>query len=240
MRYIINRTTNLLSTLISSNPAFDFPFPICWFGDLQTEKPIILTLGINPSDVEFSPNYTFGMLTGSIISSSLEKAYNDYFKIKPYKKWFNPQDKILNPLGASYYDDDLSMEYQLVHVDLFPFATNPKWNAVKDKITTAQKRLIFANGMQILQRIIVKYKPKTIISFGALEEKVNALKSLGFHWVNTPAQVPANKRAHKLGYGEISVEDSTIPIILTTAVSIYPIDPSHKSAIISLAHTLGI
>lgn len=238
---VIEQSIDMLNNLKSSNRIFDFSCPICWFGNLDSDKPIILTLSINPSDREFINNHFRGM-QGAINSQDLEDAYNNYFRRAPYG-WFNYQERILNQLSASYYDNP-AMKYQLVHVDLFPFATNPKWNVVKSVLTHNDKNLIIAIGMRILERIIIKYNPKAIISFGELNTKTVTLKNLGFNCVNCPMQVPVQKGARKLGDGEILVNGYKLPVILTSVVAKdinrIPYNQEHVDEIIRRAHALGI
>ncbi|WP_036069845.1 hypothetical protein, partial [Leuconostoc citreum] len=53
-----------------------------------------------------------------------EKVYDsciNYFNKFPYKQWFNQLNRIVSPLGFSYFENSL------IHLDITPWATYPKW-----------------------------------------------------------------------------------------------------------------
>lgn len=111
--------------------------PIVWFGDTGSEKPKVVTIGVNPSDREFCDGKG-NLLSKSRINLSfnivpLENSYNDYFKNNPYASWFGKKGKVegfLNGMHASYYDKQ-KYEFQAIHIDLFPFATNPTYTRIQ-------------------------------------------------------------------------------------------------------------
>lgn len=231
---------------------FNFPCPVCWFGNLDTDKPVILTMGINPSDEEFD-NYQFRGFTGDYANpQDCIDAYNDYFKRKPYSQWFDEQEAIINcksshvqhsraikflsgckSLDASYYDGavtnecyGISAKYQLVHIDLFPFATDPVWGSKDLNLPKQTKSQLFAYGMQLIAKIIEEVKPKLILSFGGFESKTSALKEyFGNDFVlDNAVQIPKKSNFSKLtprkmAEGSITINGIKTPIIFTSAVA---------------------
>lgn len=157
-----------LAIIKSRDTRFKFPCPICWFGNLDTDKPIILTIGINPSDKEFLSDkngkiYFRGMEDIPVSASSLIAAYNGYFdgvNAKPYSEWFNTAERYINAAvsrlynkKASFYTSNLNPgDYQLLHVDLFPFATKPTWSGIKKSFNLS--RLFSLYGKDLLYEII--------------------------------------------------------------------------------------
>lgn len=241
-----------LANIKPGDKRFDFPCPVCWFGNLNSDKPIILTMGINPSYKEFIGN-RFRGFKGSWSYTNPQDcidAYNGYFKGQPYSAWFDEQEAIINcksshakgsraikylsgfkSLDASYYDDTVSnvntekpSKYQLVHVDLFPFATNPTWGGLK--LTPQFKSLLFNYGLQLIADIIAKYEPKLILSFGGFESKKSALKEyFGNDFVlKNAVQIPQKSNFSKLtprkmAEGSITINGIKTPIIVTSAVA---------------------
>jgi len=114
--------------------------PVVAFGDVRHAH--VATLGLNPSRVEFKepgmeldgPLRRFETLQ-SLGVARLEDASddavltvwrrcNDYFRGNPYKKWFDPLEKVLLAAGASYFDDTAC------HLDLSQWATDPTWSGL--------------------------------------------------------------------------------------------------------------
>ncbi len=58
---------------------------------------------------------------------------NGYFQKKPYCRWFNQLEPILNSCAASYYDGTAC------HLDLVQWATNPIWGKLE---RTLRNRLL--------------------------------------------------------------------------------------------------
>lgn len=109
--------------------------PIIWFGDINKylqSKRKILTIGLNPSDKEFSePRFKpidFNKPDNDIVNHLIE-TLNNYFSFNPYK-WFNQFEKLLNFFDCSYKP---LYTYQAIHIDFFSsIATTPTWGNLDD------------------------------------------------------------------------------------------------------------
>lgn len=159
----------------------DFACPVPFFGRIVPEsgkdrKPLIFTLGVNPSNREFLTD------KGGIIKKSrfpnISKKSNyaaadlfyaccEYFAVdnNPYKVWFGKQTRneaLLNCFHASYYDND--KQYQAVHIDLMPFPTLCKFSTIQENPFF---NLLIANyGIPLIARLIKDYRPKMVICIG--------------------------------------------------------------------------
>lgn len=216
---LIEQAMDFLDNLKSDDNRFNFPYPVCWFGNLKTHKPIILTFGINPSNKEFEKDHIIVMGNDEITPEALQEAYNNYFTSKPYKRWFNPHNSLFAYIDASYYDDD--SKYQLVHVDLFPFASNPVWNEIKADLPDCKQQM-FDIGKQILEAIITRYDVRLIVSFGGLDEKLRTLQK----WEMIPEdlsknQIPQKDNARCIVESKLRAGGRELPIILSSAVVAY-------------------
>ena len=123
--------------------------PIVWFGDIDkyiNSTKRILTVGLNPSDKEFTEKrfdiIAFDNIQNEIIANNLTATLNNYFYFRPYKKWFNNYEKILHIFNCSYggkMPTNYSYENQAIHIDLYSsIATSPTWG----KLTEAEKKQI--------------------------------------------------------------------------------------------------
>lgn len=118
--------------------------PVVAFGNPMIAE--VATLGINPSKVEFVG--AAGPLTdgkrrlatlGSLVAHDLSMLTDTqvrqvladcaaYFAVNPYRRWFDPLDKLMSDaVGASYYDGTAC------HLDLVQWATDPVWGQLHDK-----------------------------------------------------------------------------------------------------------
>lgn len=95
-------------------------FPICWFGNFETEKPIVLTIGLMPRRDE----YNCGRFPDAPLD--FRSAYNNYFRNHPNQMFFGWQngnvlwEGLVNHLNASYYGND-EFTFQAVHCNAFPY-----------------------------------------------------------------------------------------------------------------------
>ena len=117
--------------------------PIVFFGDYENARSC--TISLNPSDREFCDKH------GNILFNEKERlcsrkklsrlddeelsdkeAYTvleyckNYFKIRPYKNWFDKYEAFLEIFNLSYYSGSV------VHLDLVQWATTPFWSNLND------------------------------------------------------------------------------------------------------------
>lgn len=143
-------TISLVNRLASSNlvkdGVIDWAAPVPAFGNLQHSR--VATLGINPSDKEFT-NDSGQELTGtdrrfhtlsslrlndwseadSRHISLIEKSCKEYFQRNPYDRWFKRLEAIISGSGASFYNRRASA----CHLDIIPYATSQKWTNLKNR-----------------------------------------------------------------------------------------------------------
>lgn len=146
--------------------------PILWFGDLKAyrESPIrIVTVGINPSDVEFKKDkrdekfnldYRFPRSTSINFNSPNHDTYTEvlsnYFRNNPYRTWFDRNEAALNGLGASYYE---GKEIRAIHIDIrTPIATAQKWREL-----TKNEKSAFGAYIPIFNDLIEELQPDIMI-----------------------------------------------------------------------------
>lgn len=118
-----------------STPVVSFGHPL---------SPKVATLGINPSSAEFlaggslleDKKRRLATLTsigaasyGDIDEGKAGEIIDDcatYFRANPYRRWFDPLNKVLyDALGVSYYDETAC------HLDLVQWATDPIWKELR-------------------------------------------------------------------------------------------------------------
>ncbi len=233
----IHQVTSSLAQLKTKYPDdrsyIDFPMPICWFGDISDDsKPLIFTLGINPSTGEFPAPKTRFRCLSSISPQSLYDDYNDYFKFNPYKQWFDKQEKHLrqNGLDASYYPQQKT-DYRLVHIDTTPFATNPVWSGFNRQCKNQSlKNEMIEEGLKLIKVLIEECDPKLILSFGGLNVKMSAFtnnSTSGLKYTCTQQRQAfpitshrGGKRPRRFEVGEIvsTTTNMVTPIISSTLV----------------------
>ena len=157
--------------------------PILAFGDPRHAK--VATLGINPSGKEFvvdgrllaGARRRLATLESLGAQSALRltdeqirtviKECASYFQPNrnPYRRWFDPLDKILRTgLGVSYYDGSAC------HLDLVQWATDPVWGELPDgrikkallreglphlrnQLKFGKIRLVVLNGREVLDQV---------------------------------------------------------------------------------------
>lgn len=127
--------------------------PIMSFGDISSSK--IATLGINPSDKEFVDDMgkeldgdkrrfhtlrSLGLKKWDDVEEKhlqwILELCQQYFFRNPYDTWFKKLDYIISGTAMSYYFPSA----EACHLDLIPYATNPKWAA----LTHSQKTLLLS------------------------------------------------------------------------------------------------
>lgn len=154
--------------------------PVVSFGDVS--RATVATLGLNPSRREFLGE-DGAELTGSdrrleslasIGESELTTASdeavrrifegcNSYFGRQPYRRWFDKLERILKPLGASYYDRaDRGSACQACHLDLVQWATDPTWS----KLPPAKREQLLEFDVPFLRRQLFEGNIKLLLMNG--------------------------------------------------------------------------
>jgi hypothetical protein len=166
------RESIIIYSKFDKSPILVYPsIPILFFGDSRkydTSKLKVVTVGLNPSKEEFPDNNRFSrfpevesiyneILDGKHLDKYLG-ALNNYFRNKPYRRWFDKSfEPILNGMGASYYD---SQENTALHTDLCsPLATDPTWNNLRNDI----KVRLEDDGNRLWHGLIQRLDPDVII-----------------------------------------------------------------------------
>jgi hypothetical protein len=137
-----------LVAMVRRSPPADAPVvpgstPVVAFGDPRAAE--VATLGINPSAHEFTEDGA--LLAGgqrrlatlrSLGADALDRLStaqvarvvadcSAYFDRRPYRRWFDPLDRLQrSATGASYYDATAC------HLDLVQWATDPVWGHIPD------------------------------------------------------------------------------------------------------------
>lgn len=141
--------------------------PIVYFGDLQAyldSKIKIVTVGKNPSDIEFrlrgDVNYSFIRFLNWKQEQNLKQTLNCYFEHNPYKSWFNNSyEIILNGIAAIYYSKN-NQPNRAIHTDICsPLATEPRWSKLKKE----QKFRLFKIGFELWKELINILEPDILL-----------------------------------------------------------------------------
>lgn len=141
MEHLIDTAWRIYRSAVQSGNNFVVQpsIPILFFGDSERyfdSDLKIVTVALNPSRLEFPDDDRFlrfpaageryDRLKEGERHPEYVEALNDYFRVNPYGSWFDSYEKILEGMGASYYDD---AENTALHTDLFsPLATDPTWS----------------------------------------------------------------------------------------------------------------
>ena len=139
--------------------------PILFFGDVDAyfASPMrALTVGLNPSLVEFPTNNPFERfpLAEGITTQDRYgylKALSAYFHTSPYRSWFRHFEPLLNGLGASYYPGEPST---VLHTDICsPVATDPTWSRLDD----AERKLLESDGGPLWHDLLRALHPQVVV-----------------------------------------------------------------------------
>jgi hypothetical protein len=144
MRQFVDVLVNcLLSPGAQSASVIGWSAPVLSFGDIS--RASIASIGLNPSNLEFVDlsgaelqglDRRFHTLRSLGLGTWMEANHShldqviescrDYFQRNPYDRWFRVLDRVVNPMGVSYYGASPSV----CHLDLIPYATAQKWSFV--------------------------------------------------------------------------------------------------------------
>ena len=168
--------------------------PAPFFGKLTSAT--VATIALNPSRLEFQTQdgrilqgaarrlHTLESLGiqeweefGEAHASLVVDALLNYFDRAPYRKWFDPLDRMLRGSGSSYY----SGFFPACHLDLVPFATSAKWGQMSrsdqcellklssqcflDVLRLSNVRAIVLNGISVVRG----FEEKTAVKLAATE-----------------------------------------------------------------------
>ena len=155
--------------------AIPWASPVISFGSPLTST--VATVGLNPSNLEFvdasgiplEPLNRFETLRTLKLrnwsrraSVEVQKVWwscENYFRHRPYDRWFKPLDRVLSGLGVSYYSQAASA----CHLDLVPFATDRKWAS----LGSSTRSELIAHGLPSLVRTIKASNVRVLVLNGA-------------------------------------------------------------------------
>lgn len=143
--------------------------PILFFGDSESylaSRVRVLTVGLNPSREEFPRANPFSRFQYSAridASADLDltaylRSLNDYFRLNPYRKWFDPSfEPLLSGVGASYY---AGCDSTALHTDLCtPLATDPTWSRLKSD----ERNLLRESGPRLWHDLAKALAPDLVL-----------------------------------------------------------------------------
>jgi hypothetical protein len=135
----------------------------------------VATLGLNPSRQEFlAPNgrelsghdRRFETLLSLGVAkledakdSVLQRVFDGcckYFQRRPFRRWFDPLERVIRPLEVSYYDGTAC------HLDLVQWATDPVWGGLDRSI----RRRLMALGGPFLREQLLRGEVRVLLLNG--------------------------------------------------------------------------
>lgn len=182
--------------------------PVVAFGNPMIAE--VATLGINPSKVEFVG--AAGLLTdgkrrlatldslgaddlSTLTDTQVRQVLADcaaYFAVNPYRKWFDPLDKLMSDaVRASYYDGTAC------HLDLVQWATDPVWGQLPDKIL---RRTLLDDGVPHLRAQLRHQNVRLILLNG--RTVLNHVEALGLATLTAAGKLPIGKTTCSLYSGQ--------------------------------------
>jgi hypothetical protein len=173
---LITLIDRLDSMMDSRTDIIPWASPVVSFGDPSVS--VVATLGINPSDLEFT-NSTGAELQGrsrrfeTLASLGITRwsevdarhltlileSSREYFHRQPYVPWFQKLEPILEGLHASYYAQSAGtiqpalfarVTAAACHLDLIPYATLQKWN----HLTPTERSILVATAHDTLSVVL--------------------------------------------------------------------------------------
>lgn len=171
--------------------------PVVAFGDFLTAT--VATLGINPSRQEFT-TAAGQLLTGDqrrlasleslgvdvldnaptrVVEQVIAECIN-YFHVKPYRRWFDQLDRLLQTASStSYYNGSAC------HLDLVQWATDPVWGGITNPST--RQRLLDADRQFLRQQLESEHIEVVLINGAGVMAVVEAAYGGRFTQVATAA-----------------------------------------------------
>jgi hypothetical protein len=147
--------------------------PVLYFGDLQAYAASprkIVTVGLNPSNVEFEEQRFCAEGHPALEPDALEQALSGYFQLNPYSRWFDRAfETLLQPLGASFYGMRRpgraphwwrAQTSTALHTDVgTPLATHPTWSNLDVDV----KLRLQTTGLPLWMDLIEALEPDLIL-----------------------------------------------------------------------------
>lgn len=182
--------------------------PVVAFGDPRTAT--VATLGINPSKLEFIEHSQ--LLSGadrrlatldSLGAQDLDQLTDEqvtaviadctaYFRRRPYRRWFDPLDSLLQAsTGSSYYDGTAC------HLDLVQWATDPTWASIG---TLHVRRDLLDDGVPHLRAILAQSTLRVILLNG--RQVLNQVTAAGLTSLTEVATVPRPRDTCRIYTGD--------------------------------------
>ncbi|WP_139082203.1 hypothetical protein [Rubellimicrobium roseum] len=162
--------------------------PIPYFGDVEAYDASdlrIVTAALNPSREEFPVGgpARFDLKEGLSGQEGLETQLSNYFKHKPYTRWFGNFEHVLNGMGATYGGHMRGRDNRrtALHLDLCsPIATNPTWS----KLDAATRESLRGPGRALFELAVQALEPDIIIASVGPKHLTGWRKELapGPHW----------------------------------------------------------
>ena len=165
-KYLLERAINHFKQFKNEKFVVNPSLPILYFGDTNKylkSKLKVITVGKNPSNVEFrlimSEKYSyirFPEYNNDV--KSLAITLNNYFKNKPYNKWFNSFEPFLNGMDCSFYDG--KKNDNVIHTDICsPLPTDPTWT----KLSNNTQNILFKEGFRLWKELVLNLKPDLVV-----------------------------------------------------------------------------
>lgn len=170
--------------------------PVPSFGSAPTSQ--VATVGINPSCREFVdadglelqgarqrlPTLSsLGLRTWGhadhVALATILRACDTYFRGNPYDRWFGVLERVLSPMGATFYGEAPNA----CHLDLVPYATRDKWG----ELSPAVRAALTAQGASVLGHLIRDSSIKLILLNG---RSVVRLVETSSDWVPETLDMP--------------------------------------------------
>lgn len=175
--------------------------PVVSFGD--PVKPMVATLGINPSSREFlsgdgvlltgaqrrlatldslgiSDHQELHAAMGAVIVDDCAR----YFERRPYRRWFDPLDRLLRAgAGASYFDGTAC------HLDLVQWATSPVWGGLPE---SARAQLLIEDEPFLVRQLRQEHYRLVVVNGRTVMDWTGRAGLVSWEWIGTvPGPPPA-------------------------------------------------
>ena len=184
--------------------------PVPFFGNIETSK--VATISINPSNKEFEDDNK-NLLRGSdkrfvdrdvlkvndtdyLSKENADAVYDsliNYFDHNPYMRWFGPLEKYVGNMFDCFYSKGT-----MVHLDIYPWATQNKWDDKIYKDTDKQRAL---KDYNLLKDILLAKEFKYIyINGNMVKKQIENYFGITFSEIRSGVQISKNKKAERIIY----------------------------------------